>query len=108
MTDPATNEHVDVQSDHYKVVREIGAAATVLLKNVAGALPLRAPKSVAIIGMPPRLAATESPQKLTHAPRPQATTPARPSAARTATPTAAATTARSRWAGARARRSSRT
>ena len=52
MTDPATNEHVDVQSDHYKVVREIGAAATVLLKNVAGALPLRAPKSVAIIGTP--------------------------------------------------------
>ena len=49
-TDPATNEHVDVQADHYKVVREIGAAGTVLLKNVGGALPLKAPKSIAIIG----------------------------------------------------------
>ena len=60
-TDSETNEHVDVQADHYKVVREIGAAATVLLKNVAGALPLRAPKSVAIIGTPPRPGATGSP-----------------------------------------------
>ena len=48
--DPATNEHVDVQEDHFKVVREIGAAGTVLLKNVGGILPLKAPKSVAIIG----------------------------------------------------------
>ena len=48
--DPATNEHVDVQADHFKVVREIGAASTVLLKNVDGALPLSKPKSVAIIG----------------------------------------------------------
>ena len=47
--DPATNEHVDVQEDHFKVVREIGAAGTVLLKNVAGALPLNKPKSIAII-----------------------------------------------------------
>ena len=50
MNDPATNEHVDVQADHFKVVREIGAAGTVLLKNVASALPLKAPKSIAIIG----------------------------------------------------------
>ena len=49
-TDSETNEHVDVQADHYKVVREIGAAGTVLLKNVAGALPLKKPRSVAIIG----------------------------------------------------------
>ena len=48
--DPATNEHVDVQEDHFKVVREIGAASVVLLKNVAGALPLRKPRSLAIIG----------------------------------------------------------
>ena len=34
--DPATNAHVDVQDDHFQVVREIGAASTVLLKNVAG------------------------------------------------------------------------
>ena len=48
--DPSTNGHVDVQSDHFKIVREIGAVSTVLLKNVAGALPLRQPRSLAIIG----------------------------------------------------------
>ena len=48
--DPATNAHVDVQDDHFQVVRDIGAASTVLLKNVAGALPLRKPRSIAIIG----------------------------------------------------------
>ncbi|OSD03878.1 glycoside hydrolase family 3 protein [Trametes coccinea BRFM310] len=50
MTDPATNAHVDVQADHYKVVREIGSAGAVLLKNVAGALPLKTPRSIAVIG----------------------------------------------------------
>lgn len=39
--DPATNLHVDVQDDHYTVVREIGAAGSVLLKNEGGALPLK-------------------------------------------------------------------
>ncbi|EJF60355.1 hypothetical protein DICSQDRAFT_201362 [Dichomitus squalens LYAD-421 SS1] len=48
--DPATNAHVDVQDDHFQVVRAIGAASAVLLKNTAGALPLRKPKSIAIIG----------------------------------------------------------
>ena len=55
LTDPATNEHVDVQADHFKVVREIGAAGTVLLKNVDGALPLSKPKSIALIGASPPL-----------------------------------------------------
>lgn len=32
-------------------MREIGAASTVLLKNAGDALPLRTPKSVAIIGV---------------------------------------------------------
>lgn len=27
------NEHVDVQDDHYKLIREIGSASTVMLKN---------------------------------------------------------------------------
>ena len=27
------NEHVNVQSDHYKLIREIGAASTILLEN---------------------------------------------------------------------------
>ncbi|EEC00073.1 hypothetical protein MPER_00065, partial [Moniliophthora perniciosa FA553] len=35
-----TNEHIDVQDDHADIVRKIGAASTVLLKNVNGALPL--------------------------------------------------------------------
>ncbi|KAJ7714763.1 glycosyl hydrolase family 3 N terminal domain-containing protein [Mycena maculata] len=30
----------DVQADHYKVIREIGAASTILLKNTDGTLPL--------------------------------------------------------------------
>ncbi|KAI0034487.1 beta-glucosidase [Vararia minispora EC-137] len=47
--DDATNKHIDVQDDHYKVVREIGDASIVLLKN-NGALPLNKPRSLAIIG----------------------------------------------------------
>lgn len=35
------NEHVDVQADHYKLIREIGGASTVMLKNNA-TLPLDA------------------------------------------------------------------
>lgn len=48
--DPATNQHVNVQEDHFKIVREVGAASVVLLKNVADALPLKKPRSLAIIG----------------------------------------------------------
>lgn len=32
------------------VIRDIGAASTVLLKNVRNVLPLKAPKSIGIIG----------------------------------------------------------
>ncbi|KAG6830364.1 hypothetical protein H0H87_008310 [Tephrocybe sp. NHM501043] len=46
----ATNEHIDVQDDHYKIVREIGAASTVLLKNVKNALPLKKPRSIVLVG----------------------------------------------------------
>ncbi|KAJ7207949.1 glycoside hydrolase family 3 protein [Mycena pura] len=46
----ATNAHVDVQADHYKVVREIGAASTVLLKNTGAALPLKKPRSIVLVG----------------------------------------------------------
>ncbi|EED13089.1 hypothetical protein TSTA_055890 [Talaromyces stipitatus ATCC 10500] len=34
------NEHVDVRGNHASMIREIGAASTVLLKNTDGALPL--------------------------------------------------------------------
>ncbi|KAG0141967.1 hypothetical protein CROQUDRAFT_663111 [Cronartium quercuum f. sp. fusiforme G11] len=47
------NEHVNVQAEHYKLIREIGAASTVLLKNVRQSLPLPSPdklKSIAILG----------------------------------------------------------
>lgn len=44
------NTHVNVQGDHASLIRTIGAASTVLLKNVRGVLPLHAPQSLAIIG----------------------------------------------------------
>lgn len=46
----AHNDHIDVQDDHYKLVREIGAASTILLKNVRHALPLKKPRSIVLIG----------------------------------------------------------
>ena len=36
------NAHIDVQDSHYTLVRELGAASTVLLKNENSALPLGA------------------------------------------------------------------
>ncbi|KAL0932407.1 beta-glucosidase 1 precursor [Colletotrichum truncatum] len=45
------NQHVDVRKgkEHSNLIREIGAKATVLLKN-EGALPLKKPKFLAVIG----------------------------------------------------------
>ncbi|KAI1765702.1 glycoside hydrolase family 3 protein [Hypoxylon sp. FL1150] len=43
------NWHVDAQKEHGNLIREIGAKATVLLKN-NGALPLKKPKFLAVIG----------------------------------------------------------
>jgi beta-glucosidase len=34
------NKHVNVQADHYKLIREIGSASTVLLKNTNKTLPI--------------------------------------------------------------------
>ena len=47
--DEETNEHVDVQDDHFEIVRQIGAAGAVLLKNT-GSLPLSKPRSLILIG----------------------------------------------------------
>ncbi|KAF8319075.1 glycoside hydrolase [Clavulina sp. PMI_390] len=44
------NEHVNVQSDHYKLIREIGAASAVLLKNENRSLPLDLSK-ISILGV---------------------------------------------------------
>ncbi|KAK8124726.1 glycosyl hydrolase family 3 N terminal domain-containing protein [Apiospora kogelbergensis] len=44
------HEPIDVQADHGALIREIGAAGTVLVKNVDNALPLRKPRFVHVIG----------------------------------------------------------
>ncbi|CZR54396.1 probable beta-glucosidase 1 precursor [Phialocephala subalpina] len=44
------NFHVDVRGDHGALIRDIGARATVLLKNTNNALPLSKPRFVAVIG----------------------------------------------------------
>jgi len=44
------NQHVNVQGDHARLIREIGGASTVLLKNTNNALPLQKPKAIAVIG----------------------------------------------------------
>ncbi|KAK4225193.1 glycoside hydrolase [Podospora fimiseda] len=43
------NYHVDVREDHGSLIREIGAKATVLLKN-SGSLPLNKPKFLVVVG----------------------------------------------------------
>ncbi|KAI0199614.1 glycoside hydrolase family 3 protein [Astrocystis sublimbata] len=43
------NWHVDVQRDHGNLIREIAGKSTVLLKN-EGALPLKKPKFLAVVG----------------------------------------------------------
>ena len=43
--------NVDVRSQHHtKLIRDLGAAGTVLLKNINGALPLRIPKTIGVFG----------------------------------------------------------
>lgn len=42
--------NVDVRSDHADLIRKLGAAATILLKNTNNALPLGKPQSIAIFG----------------------------------------------------------
>ncbi|CAE6473870.1 unnamed protein product [Rhizoctonia solani] len=44
------NKHIDVQGDHKTLIRTIGAASTVLLKNKNSALPLKKPATIAVIG----------------------------------------------------------
>ncbi|KAL4268064.1 glycosyl hydrolase 3 family protein [Pleurotus pulmonarius] len=42
--------HVNVQGNHKDLIRTIGAASTVLLKNTGNALPLNKPRTIGIIG----------------------------------------------------------
>ncbi|KAF2770508.1 hypothetical protein EJ03DRAFT_360520 [Teratosphaeria nubilosa] len=41
---------VDVRSDHAELIRELGAAGIVLLKNANSALPLNTPKNIGVFG----------------------------------------------------------
>jgi beta-glucosidase len=40
----------DVRANHATLIRELGSAGTVLVKNVDNALPLKAPKNIAVFG----------------------------------------------------------
>ncbi len=44
------NQHLDVRRDHGNLIRQIGAASTVLLKNVNNALPLGRDRVTAVFG----------------------------------------------------------
>ena len=44
------NQHIDVRGDHRKIGYEIATASIVLLKNTGSALPLKKPRSIALIG----------------------------------------------------------
>ncbi|KAK0550357.1 hypothetical protein OC846_003692 [Tilletia horrida] len=44
------NKHIDATADHDTVAREVAAAGIVLAKNKNGALPLKKPNSIAVIG----------------------------------------------------------
>jgi beta-glucosidase len=48
--DDTKNKRVDVRGDHWKVVRGIATASIVLLKNTGDVLPLKKPRSIAVIG----------------------------------------------------------
>ncbi|KAG8999858.1 hypothetical protein FRB94_005883 [Tulasnella sp. JGI-2019a] len=47
---PAVNLGASVQGTHKTLIRQIGSASIVLLKNTNAALPLKSPSSIAIIG----------------------------------------------------------
>ena len=57
LLDESTNQHIDVQEDHSTIVRDIGAAGAVLLKNSHHALPLKigndpgSLRSIVVVGM---------------------------------------------------------
>lgn len=47
---PSTNLNANVQGTHKNIIRQLGAASIVLLKNSGNVLPLNNPASVAVIG----------------------------------------------------------
>lgn len=98
------NKHVDVEGEHYKLVREIGRAGAVLLKNTDAALPLKAPRNLVLVGACIS-SAYFSPvlSNICSLDMGQVRTRVMALWARTASPTAVATMVSSVWAGAPAR-----
>ena len=41
---------VDVRANHAQLIRELGAAGTVLLKNMNNTLPLKSPRTIGVFG----------------------------------------------------------
>ncbi|KAK7989555.1 cytochrome P450 [Apiospora arundinis] len=52
------HDPIDVQGDHGALIREIGAAGTVLVKNVNGTLPLKKPTFVYVVGYDAQVASS--------------------------------------------------
>lgn len=50
INDGSSNTHVNVQGDHATLIRTIGAASTVLLKNKNSTLPLKTPSTIGVVG----------------------------------------------------------
>jgi len=44
------NRHVNAQADHAQLIREVAAKSTVLLKHERAVLPLKKPRTIAVIG----------------------------------------------------------
>ncbi|KAH8831573.1 beta-glucosidase [Flagelloscypha sp. PMI_526] len=61
--DSSKGSHVNVQGTHKDVIRKIGSASTVLLKNVGSALPLNKPASLGIIGSGARNSSSGNPNQ---------------------------------------------
>ncbi|KAI0335394.1 beta-glucosidase [Cubamyces sp. BRFM 1775] len=59
-------QNVNVQGDHANIIRTIGGASAVLLKNTGNVLPLHAPKSMAIVGTGARSAILSPNECLDH------------------------------------------
>ena len=51
---------IDVQGDHAALIREIGAAGTVLVKNSNKSLPLKSPRFLAVYGYDATVKADQS------------------------------------------------
>ncbi|KAI0374300.1 beta-glucosidase [Pilatotrama ljubarskyi] len=63
---PFLASNVNVQGDHASLIRTMGAASMILLKNQGNVLPLHAPRSIAIVGSGARSAILSENECLDH------------------------------------------